>query len=54
MECEFSYCIYNSANKCLLNNIKINVVGMCEECIIVSIDEKILDKQKQNQLENLE
>ena len=34
MQCEFYYCIYNSENKCILNEIEIDELGMCGSCEI--------------------
>lgn len=46
MNCENNYCVYNSENKCILDEISIDAVGMCAECIYPNIDKQILDKYK--------
>ena len=50
MNCEFDYCIYNKNFMCILDNIEINSLGMCDKCIIVSILDKNLEKLKKSQL----
>lgn len=37
MKCELDYCIYNKDSLCILNEIQLNSLGMCDESIIVSI-----------------
>lgn len=54
MECEFAYCIYNRNSKCLLSKVGINSLGMCEECIIVSLENDFLEQEKMRQFEEIE
>jgi len=54
MKCEFLYCIYNQNRNCLLDEIEINSLGMCEECIIVSLDDQFLEIEKAQQLKEIE
>lgn len=54
MKCEYNYCIYNSSYECLLNDIQINALGMCENCIIVGLEEKFLELEKGRQLHEIE
>ena len=54
MKCEFKYCIYNKNFECTIDAISINALGMCDECIIVSLDKKILEKAKETQLKKIE
>ena len=54
MTCEFDYCIYNKQHKCLISTPKINSLGMCDDCIIISLDENFLDSEKERQLHRLE
>ena len=54
MKCEFDYCIYNKERKCIIRMPSINSLGMCEECIIVSIDRDYLEKEKKRQLKIIE
>ena len=48
--CNFELCLYNRNDKCTLAEIRINDWGMCGECVLISLDEKFLKKQKQEQL----
>ena len=38
MNCESELCIYNEKQKCCFEQVTINFLGMCDDCIIVSID----------------
>jgi len=51
MKCAFDYCIYNKDFFCILDEIEINSIGMCEACIVVSIPEKELQSFKEKELE---
>ena len=53
MKCDFDYCIYNQAYECSINEISINELGMCEECIIVSFSKDVLEKEKLRQLQEI-
>ena len=46
MNCENTFCIYQSKGKCLLCKVEIDSLGMCTECIYPDIDEEILNKAK--------
>ena len=57
MNCEVDYCIYNDDYECILSEIRINSLGMCEECILVSIPNaelKFLKNKLRKQLEKTE
>ena len=54
MNCENSFCIYQSKGKCILKNVDINNFGMCTECIYPNIDEKIIDDAKLKLLKKYE
>ena len=54
MQCENEYCIYHKSGKCRLNNVTINSVGICDDCIIVSLDEDFLRVEKERQLQQLD
>lgn len=54
MICEVDSCIYNDDYKCLIDEMQINALGMCEECILVSIPDAILKTLKEKQRNNLE
>ena len=46
MKCENNFCVYQHEDKCILDEISVDSLGMCEECIYPDIDEKILNKAK--------
>ncbi len=50
MNCENYLCIYQKDGNCKAEEPSINTLGMCEDCIIVSIPEKELKKYKVNDL----
>lgn len=54
MKCENGFCIYQSKGKCILENVVINSLGMCTECIYPDIDEKILNQAKSKLLKYYE
>ena len=54
MKCELDYCIYNQKFFCILDSVSINGLGMCDDCIIVSLDEKFLESEKERQLCEIE
>ena len=54
IKCELDYCIYNRDFFCLLKEIHLNMLGMCEECVIVSIPADILKELKESQFEKID
>lgn len=46
MKCENLLCVYESNGECRLEQINVDRLGMCAECIYVSIDEALLEKEK--------
>lgn len=46
MQCDFVYCIYQKEEKCSLDQIKINSLGMCEDCLLIHIPEATLETCK--------
>jgi len=54
MQCDFALCIYHENHACLLQGTQINALGMCEECIVVSIPDANLQELKQDQRERIE
>lgn len=53
MKCGVVYCVYNRDCVCLIKEIELNELGMCQECIIVSIPEQELNTLKEKQLEDI-
>ena len=54
MNCENDYCIYNGEGACALKRVDINSLGMCDDCIMISLDEDFLKSEKSRQLDKLE
>ena len=54
MKCENDYCIYNKDNTCILGEMSIDSLGMCDACITISLDEGFLKAEKTRQLGELE
>ena len=46
MKCDFDYCIYNKEAICILEEIKINSLGMCDSCEIITLPKESLEKYK--------
>lgn len=46
MNCENNMCVYWNENKCMLEEISIDISGSCQDCIYVDIDEKILKAER--------
>ena len=54
MNCENIFCIYQSKSKCILENVDINNMGMCADCIYPDIDEKLINDAKSELLKKYE
>ncbi len=54
MRCENKFCVYCDKNKCSLEQVCINNLGLCSSCIPVDIDTMFLDKLKKEALEKSE
>ena len=52
MNCEFEYCIYNRNSNCIVDKPKINDLGMCDACIVVSIEKDFLEKKRSGNWQN--
>ena len=52
MKCEFELCIFNEELTCGLEEVNINVWGMCDDCIIAELDDDVLRKQKERHFKN--
>ncbi len=50
MQCQFAFCVYQSDGMCLLDSISIDSMGMCEDCIVVNLDDAVLQEKKQETL----
>ena len=49
MRCDFDYCIYNRDFECIIKNIQINSLGMCDDCIMISMPKERLEILKEEQ-----
>ena len=54
MNCENSFCIYQSKGRCILETVDINSLGMCTECIYPNIDEDLINQAKLKLLKQYE
>ena len=54
MNCENLFCIYKKKGKCILEEIHLDIIGQCKECIYIKIEEKKLEKMKKESLLNLD
>ena len=54
MKCEHEYCVYNNEGKCLFEKVAINGLGMCDNCIVVSIENEFLQTEKDRQRSRIE
>lgn len=50
MNCAHKFCIYNRDFLCVLEEVNINSFGICDDCIIVNLEEDFLETQKKLQL----
>lgn len=51
MKCNNYFCIYWSNNRCILDKVSLDIMGICEECTYVNIDESILKNQREKLLD---
>lgn len=54
MYCSNMLCIYCRKNKCILDEISIDEIGVCEDFTLVDIPEQTLQRYKDKQLIRLE
>ena len=54
MNCENTYCIYESDCRCTLDSISIDSTGQCAECVLISVSSEELVKLKNRQLKYYE
>lgn len=50
MYCEQKFCIYNHENECVLTEISINSLGMCDDALWININTNLLNRLKEKQL----
>ena len=54
IKCECDYCVYNRHSECIAEEIEVNSLGMCAECITISFDKDFLEQEKERQLREFE
>ncbi len=54
MNCENNFCIYQQNNKCLFDEIELDITGICQSCIYVDIPIKELENYKSLQREKID
>lgn len=52
MICENIFCIYQKENTCILEEISLDSLGTCSECILIDLDEVFLSEEKQKILDS--
>ena len=53
ISCENIFCIYQNDGECRLENICLDDLGMCSECVYVSINKDLISKAKEESLQRL-
>ena len=54
MDCENHFCIYNFEKKCIIENISVNIYGMCQDGVYPDIDKEVLEEAKLKLLKDFE
>ena len=54
MRCKNKFCIYYRKERCTAEDVAINSVGMCEDCVYVEIDESELKIKRVDALEKMD
>ncbi len=54
MKCENYLCIYENQGECLLENVALNILGQCKECIYIDIEQERLNRLKEKTRVRLE
>jgi len=54
MKCENVFCIYESDGICTLDEIELDILGQCTECIYATLDDETLRIAKEKTLRNIE
>ncbi len=50
MQCENIFCIYWEEERCILDEVSLDVMGCCQSCIYIDIDAKDLQAARKEQL----
>ena len=54
MTCENRFCVYWRKDNCTLNEVRLDGMGSCEDCIIVEVPEELLVKKRAELLQRLD
>jgi len=54
VQCGFDYCVYNRWHECVLDEVQINQLGMCDSCELVTVPKEHLEKYKKRRLKEIE
>lgn len=54
MKCANYLCVYSSNGECVLEDISLDISGICESCILISIPKDDLKKYKEEVLKRLD
>lgn len=52
--CENSYCVYWQSGFCVLDEVTLGTLGQCNSCILVDIDEDIVEGKRKKHIQILE
>lgn len=50
MKCETIFCIYWKKNDCILDEISLDIQGLCQDCIYVTLVKALLRKERKKAL----
>ena len=46
MKSENIFCVYQKNNECILEEIELDILGQCRECIYINLPNDIIEQQK--------
>lgn len=47
MKCENEFCIYQENDECVLEEVSLDIIGQCTECIYVDLNKEVLISEKE-------
>jgi len=50
MKCENIFCVYQKNDECILEEIELDILGQCRECIYIDLSDDIINEQKTKKL----
>lgn len=54
MKCDNYLCIYEENGVCTLDNIELDIMGQCRDCIYINVEEQQLLKLKMKTIKSVE